>query len=64
MCKWIDLDEICNSTDNNLTRRIARLVRHGKINGFENIDVNFKTIESPFAGRHYNLFYRDVKLEE
>jgi hypothetical protein len=51
-------------TENQLTKRISKLIKYGKENGFDKIDICPYKMNSPFAGRFYNLFHRDVKLDD
>ena len=51
-------------TENQLTRRVAKLIKYGKTNGFDKIDINQYKMMSPFAGRHYNLFHRKIDFFE
>jgi ADP-ribose pyrophosphatase YjhB (NUDIX family) len=60
MCQWINLDELCSYKENNLTKSLAKLIKYGVENGFENIDIKSHYMKSPFAGRFYNLFYRPI----
>lgn len=59
-CEWIDLDFLCEYSENNLTRVVSKLVRYGKEKGFENIDITPKELSSPFKGRFYNLFSKEI----
>jgi 8-oxo-dGTP pyrophosphatase MutT (NUDIX family) len=60
-CQWIDLDYLLNYSENNLTRTMARLINYGKLNGFDKIDIKPKEMSSPFRGRFYNLFFRQIE---
>lgn len=63
MCKWINLDELANYKENNLTKVLANLIKHGVKNGFEHVDINSHYMKSPFAGRFYNLFHRPISSD-
>ena len=60
----ISLDTMADYTENQLTRRVAKLIKYGKINGFDKIDICPHKMMSPFAGRHYNLFHSNIKLDD
>jgi hypothetical protein len=62
-CEWLDLDFVCDYDENKLTQRVAKLLRYGKKNGFNKIDINPTHMHSLFAGRKYNLFHREVQLD-
>ena len=51
-------------TENQLTRRVAKLIKYGKTNGFDKIDIFPHQMSSPFAGRYYNLFHREIELDK
>ena len=62
-CEWIDIDKLCNYAENNVTQTVARLIRHGTLNGFHSVDSVATRLNSVFgAGHFYNLFHADVKL--
>lgn len=60
MCEWIDIDYLVDYEGNNLSRLLARLVKHGQKAGFDSIDICPRHMASPFKGRFYNLFFRQV----
>jgi 8-oxo-dGTP pyrophosphatase MutT (NUDIX family) len=62
-CQWIDLDHMCTLTGNNLTTLISKLIRHGKENGFDSIDIKPNYMESIFPGRFYNFFHRNCDFK-
>lgn len=59
-CEWIDLDFLLNYSENNVTKTIAKLVNYGKQHGFDSIDIKPRELSSPFKGRFFNLFFRNV----
>ena len=59
-CEWIDLDFLCNYSENNITKTVSKLIKYGKEKGFENIDITPREMSSPFKGRFYNLFFRQM----
>ncbi len=59
-CEWIDLDFFLNYAENNLTARIARVMKHGIEHGFDSIDICPKHMQSPVRGRTYNFFHRQI----
>ena len=60
-CKWLDINKQFN---NNLTKKVAKLLKYGKKNGYDKIDIVSKQMQSPFAGRTYNFFHSKVNLDE
>lgn len=60
MCQWLDLSYLLNYTENNLTRLVAQLIKHGRDNGFDSIDIKPREMSSPIKGRFYNLFFKHV----
>ncbi|RNA25749.1 nucleoside diphosphate-linked moiety X motif 6 [Brachionus plicatilis] len=59
-CEWIDLDFLCNYSENNITKTVSKLIKYGQVKGFENIDIAPKEMSSPFKGKFYNLFFRQL----
>ena len=60
-CEWLDLAYLLNYTENNLTRLMAQMIKHGKDNGFDSIDIKPREMSSPIKGRFYNLFYKHIE---
>lgn len=60
VCEWVDLDLLVDYKENQITRSIAQLMAHGVEHGFQHIDIASHHMESPFKGRHYNLFHRPI----
>lgn len=59
-CEWIDLDFLSKYSENNITKTVSKIIKYGKDKGFENIDIAPKEMSSPFVGKFYNLFFRQI----
>lgn len=58
-CEWIGLEEMCEYGESELTRLIARSIRKGVYNGFGEVDVEPRRMDSIYKGRNYKYFYRN-----
>ena len=59
MCQWMKLDALSQADDvTPLVHVIVKLLRFGKLNGFEFIDNYSHEIPSVYPGLKYKLFYR------
>ena len=62
-CEWIDLNILCSYEHNNLTNKVSKLMRYGKLHGFDKIDIQPVNMHSIFPGRTYNFFHRKADLD-
>ena len=52
---------MCDYSESKLTQLMAKSMRQGVNDGFDQIDIQSKHMASVFPGRFYNLFSRHLK---